>query len=207
MLESCKQALSKKAELILEAFQAPADESALLELEHLIGEKLPDEFKALYLSHDGFDEERFANLFYGYPFISLKKIISTINDIAGENDAKKLRFSDEGIKSTYTFGRKRIPFGDDNGTSLLCIDLDPDIGGIVGQVIMLDYDMSVALLLNKSIVEMVSQFENDLLNDKYSLQEDALEDGVHWLKPVREIEPGNWFNSPRWEYVNAALKS
>ena len=66
---------------------------------------------------------------------------------------------------------------------------------------MVDYDMGIALLLNKSISEMVAQFENDLSNDRYSLQEDALEDGVHWLEPDQEIDPVNWYISPRWHYV------
>ena len=118
-----------------------------------------------------------------------------------------LRYTDKGIKSEYTFTNKRIPIGDDNGSSLLCIDLDPTEDGIYGQVIMVDYDMGVSLKLHNSILELVNQFEEDLKDDKYSLQEDALEDGVHWLDPIREIDPVNWFNSPRWAYVNEALKN
>lgn len=72
---------------------------------------------------------------------------------------------------------------------------------------MLDYEMNVALMLNDSIQELVNQFEEELKNNKYSLQEDALDDGVHWLDPIREIDPVNWFNSPRWQYVNEALKN
>jgi len=145
-------------------------------------------------------------LFYGFPYSSIEAIISAQHALNGGNDKNDLRYADEGINSQYTFGVKRIPIGDDSGTSLLCIDLDPADGGTYGQVIFLDYEMGVALKLNNSINEMVEQFETDLADDRYLLQEDALEDGVHWLDPVRELDPVNWFNSPRWQYVNDALK-
>ena len=106
MLEKCKQVLNEKAELIVKAFQPPANHSDIDELEHLIGGNLPDEFKALYFTHDGFGEEHFANLFYGFPFLSLKKIKSKLIELNGENDSLKLRFSDSGIKPGYTRGRK-----------------------------------------------------------------------------------------------------
>jgi len=61
--------------------------------------------------------------------------------------------------------------------------------------------------LHSSVEELLQAFEADLGGDKYSLQEDALEDGVHWLQPVRDIDPINWFRSPRWKYVKAALKN
>jgi len=207
MLDNLKRTLSVKAPLIVEALQNPVDESKFNELEEVVKEKIPTDFRELYLNHNGFSKEKLANLFYGFPFSRLEDIISAQKKLESQNDMKPLRFSDEGIKSEYTFGKKRVPIGDDSGTSLLCVDLDPDKKGTFGQIIVLDYEMGVALLLNESIREMVSQFEIDLSEDKYSLQEDALEDGVHWLKPIREIEPGNWFNSPRWQYVNEALKT
>ncbi len=207
MLNNLKRMLSVKAPLIVEAFQNPVDESKFSELEEVIKEKIPTDFRELYLNHNGFNEGKLANLFYGFPFSRLEDIISAQKGLGSENDMKPLRFSDEGIKSQYTFGKKRVPIGDDSGTSLLCIDLDPGKKGAFGQIIMLDYEMGVALLLNESIQKMISQFEIDLSEDKYSLQEDALEDGVHWLEPIREIDPGNWFNSPRWQYVSQALKT
>lgn len=205
MLEKIKLILKGKAPLILEAFQNGCKEDQFSILEKIAGAKLPDEFKALYRDSNGFDKKHFANLFYGFPFSSIEVVTAAQEALKGENDKSPLRYADRGIQDQYTFGVKRIPIGDDSGTSLLCVDLDPAEGGKYGQVILLDYEMNVALRLNDSIVEMVEQFEADLAQDRYSLQEDALEDGVHWLKPIRTIEPINWFNSPRWQYVNDAL--
>lgn len=91
------------------------------ELESLTLSKLPTEFKSLYLSSNGFKENEYANLFYGFPFSSIEKIISQLKMYESSNN-DSLRYVDKGIKSEYTFGNKRIPIGDDNGTSLLCID-------------------------------------------------------------------------------------
>ncbi|CAA6827126.1 MAG: Unknown protein [uncultured Sulfurovum sp.] len=206
MLSKIKEMLQVKAPLIEKAFQSPVEILKFSELESLTLSKLPTEFKSLYLSSNGFKENEYANLFYGFSFSSIEKIISKLGMIeSSSNDS--LQYADKGIKREYTFSNKRIPFGDDNGTSLLCIDLDPTEDGTYGQVILLDYDMNVALKLNNSIQELVDQFEEELENNKYSLQEDALEDGVHWLEPIRELDPINWFNSPRWQYVNEALKN
>jgi cell wall assembly regulator SMI1 len=207
MLNNIEIILKQKAPLILEAFQGAAEESKIEKLESLVGATLPNDFKQMYRSRNGFDNTKFANLFYGFPFLELDKIINAQEKLKSSNNLEPLRYADPEIKRDYTFSVKRVPIGDDSGTSLLCVDLDPSDSGSYGQIIMVDYEMGIALKLNSSVEELVQQFEFDLSNDKYSLQEDALADGVHWLKPIREIDPGNWFNSPRWQYVNAALKN
>lgn len=207
MFDNIESILKQKAPLILEAFQEAAEESKIEELESLVGTALPNDFKKMYRSRNGFDNSKFANLFYGLPFLELDEIIRTQEKVKSSNNTEPLRYADPEIKRDYTFSAKRVPIGDDSGTSLLCVDLDPSHTGNYGQVILVDYEMGVALKLNSSVEELVKQFESDLSNDKYSLQEDALADGVHWLNPIREIDPGNWYNSPRWQYVNAALKN
>lgn len=207
MLKTIKEMLKEKAPLIADSFQNPTEDSKFFSLEKIIEADLPENFKSLYLSSNGFSPDKYANLFYGLTFSPIEKIISNQEDLTREKNHQPLRYADNGIRNDYTFGLKRVPIGDDSGTSLLCIDLDPAERGVYGQVILVDYDMGVALKLNNSIAELINQFENDLKNNRYSLQEDALEDGVHWLKPDREIDPVNWFNSPTWQYVNNALKN
>lgn len=206
MLQEIKNILKVKAPSIVDAFQAGADEGSIAKLESLVSEKLPDDMKLLYRDSDGFSDEKYANLFYGFPFINLKKVMSIINSSEAISDDAQLKYADDGIDSSYTHSKKRVPIGDDSGTSFVCVDLDPADDGVYGQVILLDYEMGVALRLNDSISDMVREFEDDLKQDKYKLQEDALADGVHWLDPIKQVDPGNWFNSPRWQYVNEALK-
>lgn len=207
MLDTVTKLLADKAPLILQALQGPVDATLLLQLEASIGAVLPDDFKQLYRCNNGFSPKAFANLFYGFPLFAIETILGRQADLDTTGDGGPLRYADPGIKNDYTFGLKRIPIGDDSATCLLCVDMDPAEGGTVGQVILIDYEMGVGLMLNTSVTELVAQFAQDLQENKYSLLAEALEDGVHWLQPIREIEPGNWFNSPRWQYVNQALKT
>ena len=201
MLEKAMIWLSNNAPKIVEALQEPASQERLIELESLVGKSLPESLISLYRTYNGIAPDKFANFAYGIPFISIEQSIEQITEFEEPNDGVELSHSDKGIKGSYTFGRLRVPIGDDSGTCLICVDLDPDVNGVYGQVILIDYDNHIALKLANSVDDYIDSFSSDLLSGKYTLQEDALEDGVHWLKPEREIDPVNWFNSPTWQYV------
>ena len=114
-----------------------------------------------------------------------------------------LKYADPGVDPSYRLGSTRIPIANDSAHCFLCVDLAPIKEGRVGQVIMIDDEFSVALKLCNSVSELVSSFASDLEQGKYTLAEDALEDGVEWLSPERGIDPGNWFNSPTWARAHA----
>ena len=201
MLEKATEWLSKNAPKIVEALQEPASTDEIKELEYLVGKNLPEGLTTLYQTYNGINPDMFANFACGMPFITIEQTINQITEFEDPNDKVNLNYSDEGIKGDYTFGKLRVPIGDDSGTCLICVDLDPDINGTNGQVILIDYDHNIALKLANSVESYIESFTSDLLSGKYSLQEDALEDGVHWLQPESEIDPGNWFSSPTWQYV------
>lgn len=206
MLLQLQEVLGSFAPLVKEAFQIGASEEMLQTLEHHVGSELTDDFKALYRSSNGFRPDAIASLFYGIPFCSIEHIHTGYQSRETLGGGPVLRYADSGVKLDYTYSLKRVPIGDDNGTCLLCIDLDPDEDGQYGQVILVDHDMGVALKLADSISELIAKFIRDIEVGKYKLLEEALEDGVHWLSPSREIDVVNWYNSPTWAYVNEALK-
>jgi len=201
MLEKINELLKEKAPLIVEALQSPATEEQLQKLEAATGQKLPQGLIELYRENNGIDPKKNANFVYGIPFIPIENCILQVEE--NEKNAKHytLKYADKGIKKEYLLSNKRIPIGDASGVCLLCVDIDPDEGGVIGQVIMVDTENQIAIKLNESVEQCMDSFEKDLIKNKYQLQEDALDDGVHWLKPEREIDPVNWFNSPRWQYV------
>jgi cell wall assembly regulator SMI1 len=202
VLEEVKKLIEVIAPQINSALQEPASEEVISKLNQLVGKELPQGLINLYSEANGSDPNKFSNFAYGIPFISIERSISQLESIDDMGSDAELRYSDPGIKKDYTFSKLRVPIGDDNGTSLLCVDLDPDLNGIYGQVILIDYENGVALKLSDSIEQHIEKFESDLKDGKYALQEDALEDGVHWLEPSKEIDPVNWFTSPTWKYVN-----
>lgn len=202
MLEKVTEWLSDNAPKIVEALQGPASQEKFIELESLVGKNLPEGLVSLYQTYNGIDSEMYANFVYGIPLLSIEQSIAQLAGVDSPHDDIKLKHCDKGIKGRYTFGKLRIPIADDAGTCILCVDLDPDIEGVSGQVILIDHESGVALKLADSVEDCIESFASDLISGKYTLQEDALEDGVHWLSPAREIDPVNWFNSPTWKYVS-----
>ena len=79
------------------------------------------------------------------------------------------------------------------------MDLAPSTAGTYGQIILVDEEYGVVFLIAKSVSEFVENFTNDLLNDKYSLAEDALEDGNHFLIADNSIDLVNWFTNEEWK--------
>ncbi len=201
VLDNTKSLLEGVAPDILLAFQGAASTTTLQELEQYVGTALPRDFLNLYLDSDGFKKGCLSNLFYGFTFNSVAQIKSHLA-MFSEKEPTALHHADKEIRKDYAFGPFRLPIGSDSGTSLLCVDLDPSEHGKIGQVISLDYKIGVALFLNNSVFDMITQFENDLQSAKYKLQSDALADGIQWLQPDREIDPVNWFNSPRWKHIS-----
>lgn len=193
--------LGSNANKILESLQGPANITEVNQLEVLVGTKLPQPLIEFYSTHNGINPDCYANLIYGINFIPVANTIEQISNYESVNDQQSLKYADPEINPSYTFGKKRVPIADDSGTCLLCVDLDPSEHGILGQVILLDYDSSAALKLANSIGELLEKFAEDLESGKYSLLPEALEDGNEWLDPAREIDPVNWFNSPTWSHI------
>jgi cell wall assembly regulator SMI1 len=193
--------LSNHAPKILASLAQPAEAEKLSQLQVLVEETLPAGLIELYSIHNGINRNTRANFFYGFPFIPVEKILEQIKSYSPPNDGLALKYADPGIRNSFMFGSKRIPIGDDAGTCLICVDLDPDIDGTKGQIILVDYDYLVAIKLADSVEELTFKFSEDLEAGRYSLQEDALADGNEWLKAERAIDPGNWFNSPTWKYI------
>lgn len=193
--------LGSNANQILESLQGPANIAEINQLGELAGTTLPQQLIEFYSIHNGINPDCCANLIYGINFIPVANTIEQISYYKSLNCQQPLKYADPEINSAYTFGKKRVPIADDSGTCLLCVDLDPSENGILGQIILLDYDSSAALKLANSVEELLEKFAEDLESGKYTLLPEALEDGNEWLDPAREIDPVNWFNSPNWAHI------
>ncbi|MCX7207745.1 MAG: SMI1/KNR4 family protein [Proteobacteria bacterium] len=191
--------LLANAPKIHSSLNKPAAVDSIDELKKLIGSELPLQLIELYEIHNGIESEAIASLVYGMKFISIEDAINLVNNI--DANSSPLKYADSQIKVGYTLHKKRFPIADDNGTCMLCIDLDPSELGKIGQIIFIDYDCNVAIKLADSLEELFHNFQEDLYSEKYSLLAEALEDDNEWLNPIREIDPVNWFNSPTWEHI------
>lgn len=191
--------LNENADKILKcSLQCPADEVSFKELEEIVGKNLPQDFKQLYLWHNGIsDIENVGSLFYGMDFLPIEKIIEQHK---ADSDQTKIPLckADSEIEIGGIYNPDWIRFAFDGSHTFLCLDLSPTDKGMMGQIIFIDDEYLIGLLVAKSTFDLVADFANDLENGFYHLVPDALDEGYHFLEPAVEIDLVNWDSSEKW---------
>ncbi len=174
-------------------------------LEMVIKNKLPDDFKELYKTHNGLnDEDNWGNFFYGMPFFSIADIITECE--FRSNQSKNialisLNTFDPQIDGSNIYNLNWLSIGSGSDCNLF-VDLAPSNKGSYGQVIFIDETYRVGILVANSVSELVVNFATDLKNNLYSLNSDALEDGQHFLETDSSIDLANWFNVDKWKHLD-----
>jgi len=204
MLERVRQRLRDLAPDIEKCLLPSARDAQLEMLRAQFKTKLPGDLMDLYRDSAGLDPDATANFAFGLGFTDIDSVVRQLQNADSDFDDVPLKFADPGIRKNFTHGKLRIEIGNDSAHCKLCVDLAPDIDGNYGQVIFVDEVYQVSLMLARSIRQFIAKFENDLAAGKYSLHEDALEDGVQWLSPSRDINLVNWFKSPTWQYAKTS---
>lgn len=184
------------------SLQPPATKNDVQELENEIGKALPEDFKQLYFWHNGLDDaNNLGSLFYGMDFLPIEKIkieyASRKRTVNPEN--YPLKKADKGIDATSVLNHDWIMFAFDNSHTALFLDLTPTSEGKYGQIIFIDDEYETGILVANSTAELVSGFYDDLINKRYFLSEDALEDDNHFLETDSKIDIVNWQRSERWQ--------
>lgn len=201
--EKIENWLKENAQKILTlSLQKPAMAGEINELEKAIGKNLPSDFKALYLWHNGLnDQENFGSLFYGMDFFPVNRIIEEYlykkEHYASENIL--LEKADEEIDPTNMYNNNWIKFAFDGSHTSLFIDLAPTDQGNYGQIIFIDDEYGTGILVASSTAELIENFKNDLENNLYQLDNDALEDENHYLTADPRIDIVNWETSEIWK--------
>lgn len=202
MLARIRDQLKVIAPDIGEALLPPASEEQIEALQSIVDRPLPEDLVALYQESAGLDPDATANFAMGFSFMGVEAVAVHVEQSSSSGVGVASQFADKGICPVLTLGRDRVAIGTDFSHCRLCVDLIPTADGTYGQVICIDEELEVALLLAPSVAAFLQQFEQDLAGGKYGLAQDALDDGVQWLDAAREIDVGNWYNSPTWSYVD-----
>jgi cell wall assembly regulator SMI1 len=203
-LNQVAQWLQQHAQRIVKySLNQPAGEAALAQLRQATPKELPPDFVQLYQTYNGMnDEENSGNFFYGMTFFSIAEILADLQ--FGQSVVKggtiiSLENTDSGIDSSNLYNPGWVPFGSDGSRCRLALDLSPAEGGIYGQIIFTDSEKSTALLIAASTSALIQQFADDIVNGKYTLNDEALEDGQHFLEPVTELDIINWHHIDKWK--------
>ena len=122
------------APLVCEDLRQGASSEEIKTLEERIGLTLPEDFSTFLMVHNG------AMWFARYEYIGTEEIYQIwlrMNEIQDEGSFANLQIDPRSvgtIKNVW-WDSHWIPFAQDSGGNLHCIDLAPDVNGTVGQVI------------------------------------------------------------------------
>jgi cell wall assembly regulator SMI1 len=148
------EALAKKAGVTL---SGGATEEAIAKLEKALGVKLPAEVRAFYLAHDGGPPN--TGVFSGRALLSLKGILTywkvwkkAFDDGEMDEDTEP----DEGIQQEW-WVPQWIPVTSDFGGNHDMIDLAPDEGGKVGQIIAVWHDDTSRTIEGDSFLDWLAE--------------------------------------------------
>ncbi|MDQ6660084.1 MAG: SMI1/KNR4 family protein [Chloroflexota bacterium] len=175
--------LAAHAPHLLSRLNSGASEVALAQAEATLGITLPEDFKASYRLHNGG-----ASLFVGMgeSFFSLERMLgewSVYQDLKEqESDWAETEpgfLTDLGREhppiQPVWWHPNLIPFAADGAGNNWCVDLDPTLGGHVGQVIDWDHEDGPSRVLFPSFQALLCQLADDLEAGKYLGFENHLE--------------------------------
>jgi cell wall assembly regulator SMI1 len=188
-----------------ESLNPGASEAQVAALEAAIGQQLPADYKALYLRHDGLNEEaeNFGNFFYGMSFLPLAEVIASRQRRAAAPAVVPVRHAHTGLKADNMQRPQWLCLGFDGSHVWLCVDLAPVDGHRYGQVILVDEEFETAFPVADSVAGLLADFAHDLQQGHYALAPDALEDDNEYLLPDAGIDLANWSTAARWASFHA----
>lgn len=131
---------------------------------------------------------------FGYSFFGISKFLKTDHQQWSKDSFDPLSFVDEGIKDNVLSSKNLLIIAHDGSRANICIDLDPDMNGHRGQIILVDFDYNVALKLAEDITEYLTLFSNALNSDRFKVYKP---DGIYpEIALDEEFDVLNWHRHP-----------
>jgi cell wall assembly regulator SMI1 len=171
--------LAAHAPYLLRDLRKGAAPAMLAKLEAQIQRDLPEALRAFYAIHDGQKSVCPKGLFYSLQFMPLARVLESQRlwaELVDMNDELAYAMSSSPschIKPVYA-NALWIPFAHDQSGNHLGIDLDPDVEGVEGQVIVFGRDENRKRLVAQSFEEFIGIFVEQLEGGNFVIEEKIL---------------------------------
>lgn len=170
-----------------------ASQSELEDLESLIGVQLPQSVKDFYRVHNGQEpywqnKQSSPGMFFDWGFSSIKEVVRDwqtwhqLQDMNQDMTDDMSSYPKGHIKNLYT-NDGWIPLIDDAGGNHVGIDLDPDVRGVPGQVIIFGRDEDEKRLIANSFTEFLEKYLFWLKNKQWKIS-----DSQEWQIDSRDYQ-------------------
>jgi cell wall assembly regulator SMI1 len=157
----------------------PATNAQIDAFERLVGIRMPNAFRQLYLWHDGENDDRWGHV-YGIPLLSLNHAAAewkSWHDVLGQT-FRGNRYAipadgwPKGAVDPAYINPRWIPLTADGSGNHIGIDFDPWPNGRVGQIILFGRDEDVKVVLAESLGKFLEWIAGLLEGGNFRLQSD-----------------------------------
>ena len=151
----------------------PATQQAISEAEQEMGLSLPDDWRLLYMRHDG--ESGHLGLFLGLPWLPLKDVVAQWKNWKSLEDD----YSEEGNHFSLPWAAIQeryinpgwVPLSHDWGGNHLGVDMAPGPRGQVGQIINFGRDEDLKVVLAWNTQDLFRFLSEEIGSDRCRLEE------------------------------------
>jgi cell wall assembly regulator SMI1 len=155
----------------LEDLRDGVSDEHINEFEALFGVSLPEDYKASLKIHNGYVS------LHDYTYLSLDVVFhkwSSMTKLSESGSFEENEVSDAGglIQNTW-WHRGWIPFAEDGGGNMICIDMMPTEAGVKGQILYMELRSGPFVSKYKSFLEWLDGYKDDLYQDVYEVDEDG----------------------------------
>ena len=154
---------------------AGVEEVKLGELESRLGCVFPEDFRSLYLCHDG-EGDGLSGIMAGFKWMDTRSLLRAWESL--QESAYNVISHEDGYIKDGEYKKGWIPFAEDGGGSFLVLDLDPGIKGNSGQIITADRDSDVSYVTAKSFSDFLDLIVKSLKSGALSQDEEIEEETV-----------------------------
>lgn len=158
-------------------FPRGASESEIAKAEAIIGLSLPEEVRASYLIHNGSGE--IGNDGFLLSLEEIQEEWSLYKELLDNGTFEDITTWIKGPVKEEWFNPKWIPLTHHDSGDCVSLDMDPAVGGVVGQVIDMPHELgSGRTVLKSSFLKWLAKFAKELESGKwvYNKEEEALEE-------------------------------
>lgn len=160
----------KNAPDILKKLAEGASDQQIDEFESASGLSLPDSYKTSLRLHNG------AAYFHDYEYLDLCRVLGNWSRLVrrkaeGAFEGKQVFDAGGGIVQNTWWHHAWIPFAEDGGGNMLCIDLAPGTDGVAGQIIKMELGAGPVHSQYGSFLEWLEGYRNDLYAGRYAVDE------------------------------------
>ncbi len=164
---------AENAPRLARSLREGATAAQLAAFEQQTGLTLPDDYKASLETHNG------EVSLHDYTYLSLDSVFNSWSNMTKLAEAGTFAHAEvyeqgEGVIQNTWRHRGWIPFAEDGGGNMFCIDTTPAARGVAGQVLRMEIGSGPGITEYPSFLAWLENYGDDLVAGKYQVDDDGL---------------------------------